>query len=447
MERRTGYALLGIERIAYEVIGDGPIDIVGNSGWFPPFDVEWDDPYARSFLGQLARFARVVRFDRRGVGASDPVPGDALPPWESLSDEIETVMDAADSGQAVLLVGGSAVAPAALFASSRQARTRGLILFQPTVRLKADEDYPFGLSDEEHSMMLRQLSEQWGTGQFIASMIPSRSGDPQFLDYLAKLERAATSPTVIRKYVEADASSDGRWVLPSITAPALVIQRTDNPMLPVEHGRYIAERIPNATLVEVPGSDIAPYYEHADLILDAIEDFVTAIEPASTSDRRLATVMFTDIVDSTRTAEGLGDRRWRTLLDRHDEVARQVVEYHSGHWVQSTGDGLLATFPGPGRAILAAENLLREMSDIRLQLRTGIHTGEIEARGHNVGGIGVHIAARVMAMAGPSEILVSRTVKDLVVGSNFEFEDRGIHELKGVDDAWQLYAVAGWNGR
>ena len=443
MERRTGYALLGDERIAYEVVGDGAVDIVANSGWFPPFDVEWDDPYARAFIGQLTRFARMVRFDRRGVGASDPLPGNALPPWESFSDEIECVMDAAGSEQAVLMVGGSAVAPAALFATSHQSRTRGLILFQPTVRLKADEDYPFGLSDEEHSIMLRQLSEQWGTGQFIASMIPSRSGDPQFLDFLSKLERAATSPTIIRKYVEADARSDGRSVLPSITAPTLVIQRTDNPMLSVEHGRYIAESIPSATLVEVPGSDIAPYYEHADMILDAIEDFVTAIEPASTADRRLATVMFTDIVDSTRAAEDLGDRHWRKLLDRHDEIARQVVEYHSGHWVQSTGDGMLATFPGPGRAILAADNLLREMSHLRLQVRTGIHTGEIEVRGHNVGGIGVHIAARVMEMAGPSEILVSRTVKDLVVGSNFDFEDRGTYEFKGIDDAWQLYAVAG----
>lgn len=441
MERTTSYADLDGQRIAYEVVGGGAVDFVLNTGWLNTFDAEWDDPYSRAFLSQWGRFGRLIRFDRRGVGASDPIPVDALPPWESLSDEIEAVMDAAGSEQAVVVAGGTAAPAAAFFVASRPERTRGLVLFQATVRLLADDDYPFGMTADEHEQMLELLSQEWGTGRFILSMMPSRAGDPEFLEYLARVERSTATPTLIRRYIEADASADGRAMLPLITAPTLVLHRTGSPGLPIEHGRYVAEHIPNARLVELPGADIAPMYEYPELTLAAVEDFAAEIEPAGAPDRQLATVLFTDIVGSTRKAEELGDRRWQELLDRHNEIARQTVQNHAGRWVRSTGDGMVATFQGPGRAIVGAGRLRAGAVAVGLHIRTGIHTGEVEIRGVEVGGIAVHLAARVMETASPDEILVSRTVKDLVVGSDLQFEDRGIRTLKGIDDAWQLYAV------
>lgn len=443
MERSTGYAELSGQRIAYEIIGDGPIDLVINTGWFSPFDVEWDDPSSRAFYQQLARFSRAIRFDRRGVGASDPIAVDALPPWESLGDEIEAVLDAVGSEQAVVMAGGNAGPGTAFFAASRPSRTLGLILFQTTVRLLKDENYPFGIDEDERDRQLQLLREAWGTGASVELFFPSRVSDSDFIEYVAKQERATTSPTVIAKYIEADASSDGRAVLPTITVPTLVMHRTNSPALSIEHGRYMAEHIPDATLVELPGGDVAPFFEYPELALAGIEEFASAIQPVTEPNRQLATVMFTDIVDSTRRAEQLGDRRWQALLDRHNEIARETVSANAGTWVRSTGDGMLATFPGPGRAIIGGAGLQTEVAKIDLSIRTGIHTGEVEINGDDVGGIAVHLAARIMAEARADEILVSRTVKDLVVGSDLVFEDRGAHTLKGIDDPWQLYAVIG----
>lgn len=443
VKRVTGYAELAGQRIAYEVVGEGPVDFVANTGWLSPLDVEWDDPHSRAFFEQWARFARIIRFDRRGVGASDPIPPDALPPWESLSDEIESVMDAVDSDQAVLVAGGTAAPASALFAASRPERALGLVLFQATVRLLEDDDYPFGLSKADHAQMIGRLDREWGTGRFTASLFPSRAEDPEFIEYLAKQERATSSPTLIRRYLEADASSDARAVLPLIKVPTLVLHRTDSPALPIEHGRYVAEHIPNSRLVELPGGDIAPMYESPELAIAAIEEFASEIRPlARKHERQLATVLFTDIAASTQVAEKLGDRRWRGLLERHDQVSRQTVGDHLGNWITSTGDGALATFPGPGRAIRSATSLRRRVRDIGLSIRTGIHTGEIEIRGDDVGGIAVHLAARIMSTADPGEILVSNTVKDLVIGSEIEFEDRGTHRLKGIEGQWRLYSVA-----
>ena len=442
MQRHTGYAELEDQRIAYEVFGEGPVDFVANTGWLSPFDVEWDDPHARVFHQEWARFSRVIRFDRRGVGASDPIPSDALPPWESLGDEIEAVMDAVGSSQAIVLAGGTAAPAAAFFAATRPERVVGLVLFQATVRLMEDDDYPFGLTKEEHTRMLEALDREWGTGGFTASLFPSRAADPQFREYLAKQERSTASPGLIRRYIEADASADGRALLPSINVPTLVLHRTSAPALPIEHGRYVAEHVPNARLVELPGGDIAPFYEYPELTLAAMEEFVREIEPVTVSNRQLATVLFTDIVGSTEKAEQLGDRRWRALLDRHDEVARQTVTEHLGDWITSTGDGIVATFQGPGRAIRSATSLNRDIRAFGLHTRSGIHTGEIEIRDGNVGGFAVHLAARVMALADPDEIMVSRTVKDLVVGSDLSFEDRGSHLLKGIQDPWHVYALS-----
>ena len=445
MEPTTGYASLGEERIAYQIIGDGPVDIIVTAGWWSPWDIEWEEPSIRAFFMEVARSARVIRFDRLGMGASDPIPLDALPPWESLSDEIEAVMDAVDSEQAVILGAGNAGAPAALFAASHPERTTGLILWHTTVRYGWDEDYQFGQTKEEEQQWLELTTSDWGGGGEVLTRLafPSRANDPDFPKYQARVERATSSPKAIGKYLASETLVDGRAVLPTITVPTLVMHRTDSPMLSIDHGRYMAEHIANATLVEIPGGDATPYWEHPGLIDATMVEFASGTSPAAAPDRQLATVMFTDIVDSTRKAEELGDRRWQALLDRHHEITRQTVGNHTGHWVRSTGDGILATFPGPGRAIVGATDLLGTISTIDLSLRTGIHTGEIEIRGDDVGGIAVHLAARIMAEAAADEILVSRTVKDLVVGSDLAFQDRGTHALKGIDEDWHLYAVTG----
>jgi pimeloyl-ACP methyl ester carboxylesterase len=446
MEPTTGYALLDDQHIAYQIIGDGPIDIILTVGWWAPFDTDWDEPNIRAFFQQLARFSRVIRFDRRGIGASDPVPLDALPPWESLADEIEAVMDAVGSERAVIVSAGDSGPAGALFAATRPGRTIGLILFHTTVRTLEDHDYPFGISAEESEAQLGAILEHWGSGMMIDIAYPSRVGDPGFMQFVAKVQRAGASPTAMRKYLEANAIADARALLPTITVPTLVLHRTNSPVIPIEHGRYMAEHIPGARLVELPGGDLAPYWEYPELFIGAVEDFVAGAQPAGDPDRQLATVMFTDIVDSTRRAEELGDRYWQALLDRHHEIAKQSVKDHSGRWIRSTGDGILATFTGPGRAIVGAATLRGGLAGIDLHIRTGIHTGEIEIRGDDVGGIAVHLAARVMSEAHADEILVSRTVKDLVVGSDITFQDRGVHSLKGIGEGWQLFAVAATPG-
>jgi class 3 adenylate cyclase len=273
------------------------------------------------------------------------------------------------------------------------------------------------------------------------NIFPSRVSDPDFASFYAKVQRATTSPTAIGKYMATEIDADGRPVLPTITVPTLVLHRRNSTSIPIEHGRYMAEHIPNAELIELPGGDVAPYWETPELVVTAIEEFVSGGRPAAALDRQLATVVFTDIVDSTRKAEELGDRSWQALLDRHHEIAKHAVANHAGHWIRSTGDGILATFVGPGRAIVTATGLQTDIAGIDLHIRTGIHTGEIEVRGNDVGGIAVHLAARIMAQAQPDEILVSRTVKDLVVGSDLAFEDRGTYALKGINEDWQLYAV------
>lgn len=442
MEPTTGYAALGDERIAYQIIGDGPIDLVVTAGWYSPFDAEWEEPNIRAFFHQLARFCRVIRFDRRGIGASDPIPLDALPPWESLVDEIEAVMDAVGSERAFLLAAGNAGPGGALFAASRPERASGLILFHTTVRWRRADDYPFGYTTEEMAEWARVTTEEWGTTTtLMESIFPSRVSDPDFASFYAKLQRATTSPTAIGKYMATEMDADGRPVLPTITVPTLVLHRLNSISIPIEHGRYMAEHIPNAELVELPGGDVAPYWETPELVVNAIEEFISGGRSATALDRQLATVVFTDIVDSTRKAEELGDRSWQALLDRHHEIAKHAVANHAGHWIRSTGDGILATFVGPGRAIVTATGLQTDIAGIDLHIRTGIHTGEIEVRGNDVGGIAVHLAARIMAQAQPDEILVSRTVKDLVVGSDLVFEDRGTYALKGINEDWQLYAV------
>jgi class 3 adenylate cyclase len=438
----TRYARLGPDRLAYQVLGQGPPDLVLTMGSFSHVDVVWEDPQIALFLRRLASFCRLVRFDRRGTGASDPLPHDPLPPWEAYAEELVAVMDAVRSERAALLATGPEAGPMALFfAGTRPEQTGALILADATARYLVADDYPIGVPPETAEKMIARAAELWGTEEIAGINVPSRADDERFLRWSARLQRAIASPRVVRAHLGALLEVDVRPILPLIQAPTLVLHHTDFQQLPVEHGRYLAEHIPRARLVELPG-DLPLVWEHPDLVLDLIEEFLTGVRRPAAPNRVLATVLFTDIVGSTQRAGELGDRRWRELLDVHDELAGRLVERWGGRLVKTTGDGALATFDGPGRGIGCAAALGDELAGIGLQIRAGLHTGEVELRDGDVGGLAVHIAARVLAAAGPGDILVSRTVRDLVVGSDVVLEDRGTHPLKGVEGSWQLFAVS-----
>ncbi|MFB3050033.1 MAG: alpha/beta fold hydrolase [Acidimicrobiia bacterium] len=442
MEPVTGYAQLGAQRIAYQVFGDGPIDLVITAGFWGSFDVEWENPAIRLFYERLSSFSRVIRFDRRGTGGSDPLPFDALPPWEAFAEEIEAVMDAAGSRQAALMAIADVGPVGLLFAATRARRTRAVVLFNTTARFIVADDYPIGLTQAEYETMGQAIGEEWGTSSEAAAryFYPSQASDPRFLQWLTKLERAITSPTAVFQYAMSAAEADARPLLSSVHVPVLVLHRVDSGFTPLAHGRYVADHIDGARLVELPGGDEYPYFEHPELTLSALEEFLTGTERQPATDRVLASVLFTDIVDSTRRAEEVGDLQWKALLDLRDELSTQVATSYGGRVVRSTGDGLFTIFDGPGRAIKAAHELREQLEHVDLPIRAGIHAGEVDVSGGEVQGIAVHLGALVMAEAGSNEILVSSTVRDLVAGSGLGFADRGKYSFEGIEGEWNLFA-------
>jgi class 3 adenylate cyclase len=432
---------LGQDRIAYQVMGQGPPDLVVTPGSFTHMDAVWEDPAVALMFRRFASFSRLIRFDRLGTGASDPAPLDHLPPWESYAEELAAVLDEVGSERAAIL-GGLDAGPMGIYsAATKPGRTSALILFNTTAKYLAADDYPIGIPREVAEALLDQVDQLWGTEAMAQLTVPSRADDERFRRWIARAARSAASPRAAQAFLRAMFEIDARPLLPLIHAPTLVLHRTSYPMIPIEHGRYLAEHIPDARLVELPGADWLLAYQAADVALDHVEVLLGNLRRPVVPNRVLATVLFTDIVASTEQAGQLGDRRWRELLDVHDEVARRVVEEFQGRLVKTTGDGILATFDGPGRGIRCAAALRDELGGVGLQIRAGLHTGEVELRDGDVGGIAVHLAARVMAAAGPGEIFTSRTVRDLVVGANITVEDRGPHALKGIDDPWQLFAV------
>ncbi|MDP9342379.1 MAG: adenylate/guanylate cyclase domain-containing protein [Actinomycetota bacterium] len=441
VERATGYARLGSGRIAYEVFGSSPLDLVLTAGSFGAFDTDWEDPLAELFFRRLASFARVVRFDRRGTGGSDPLPLDALPPWESFVEELDCVMTEVGSERTAIMTSYDAGPMGMLFAATRPERTAALILVNTSAKYVAADDYPEGIPAEAAEQLNLTMAERWGSDQHVLLQVPSRADDPRFRSWYAKKTRSIAGPTAAAAYFRSMFKADARAILPAIHVPTLVLHRTAYRFMPIQHGRYLAEHIDGARLVELPGSDGPLYWDHPDEALDAVEEFLTGVTPPAPSDRALATVLYTDIVDSTAQVERMGDARWHALLDLHDDVAARILRTQGGRLVKSTGDGVLATFDGPGRAIRFATGFREQLQPLELAIRAGIHTGEIEVRGNDIGGIAVHLASRIMALAGRGEILVSRTVKDLVVGSDLAFEDRGSHHLKGIEGEWQLLAV------
>jgi class 3 adenylate cyclase/pimeloyl-ACP methyl ester carboxylesterase len=441
MEPVRGYARLNGQRIYYQTIGEGPPDIVVNTGSWGALDVEWEDPGVRLFHQKAAELGRVISFDRRGAGASDPLPLDALPPWESFVDELECVMDHVGTEKATILGGGDGGPTTLLFAANRPERVSSMVLYCAYARLATADDYPFGIPPEQFETYVTEVGETWGTPGSAALWLPSKSDDPEFLSWMAKVQRSVYSPGAAEAFARQSLATDARALLSAIHVPTLVLHVRNNPLMRLDFGRYIADHIEGAEFRELDGTDASPYWEKPDQFLSMISSFVLGVTHTPVTDRRLAAVMFTDIVDSTEKAEELGDRSWRALLDEHDSTSRRLISQNKGDVIKMTGDGVLATFDGPGRAIRSAEALNAELSKVGVSLRTGIHTGEIEFRGADVGGLAVHLASRVMALAEPGQILVTRTVKDLVVGSHIPFTDRGSQRLKGIEGDWQLYSV------
>lgn len=439
LEVETRFARCPNGRIAYQVVGAGPVDMVFMSAWFSHVDGRWEEPGFARMLQHFASYARLILFDKRGSGASDPLPGGATT-WEDWADDIRTVMDAAGSERAAIVGVGDSGPIAMLFAATYPERVSSLVVVNTAARLTRAADYPWGRTPAEVEDFLARAEDAWGTGGMVELFSPSKHDDPAYRRWWAKYQRISASPGNATAAGRLIFAMDVRPFLRTIRVPTLVIQRADLPMVTVEHGRYLAEHIPGAVYREFPGSDYFIYLGEPDVV-EAIEEFITGVRPELEVDRVLATVVFTDIVGSTDRAASLGDRRWRQVMELHDHLVRSKLEEFRGRLVRTTGDGMLATFDGPGRAIRSAVAIRQGLEGVGVDIRSGVHTGEIEMRTHEVGGIAVHIGARVMAEAQPSEVLVSSTVRDLVVGSGIRFEDRGERELKGVPDRWHLYAV------
>jgi pimeloyl-ACP methyl ester carboxylesterase len=437
----TRYAQSGDVHIAYQVFGDGDLDLVLVNGFTTHVELVWEHEPARHFLDRLASFARVITFDRRGSGLSDPVA--EAPTLEQRMDDVRAVMDAAGSERAALLGISEGVTMSILFAATYPDRVAALVCYGGMARSTEDDDYPWASPVEA---LVESGSELigpfWGQGAIIEIGAPSQADNPDTRAFYARLERASASPGMLGSLVLMFFDLDVRDIVPNVHVPTLVLHRRYDRLVNVRHGRWLAEHLPNARMVELPGHDHLPWYEDPDRTLGEIQEFLTGARDAPEPERTLATVLFTDIVDSTRTAAELGDQRWRTVLEGHQRAVREALGRFDGQEVKSTGDGFLATFDGPARAIRCARAVHGSSEPLGIRIRAGIHTGECEVMGEDIGGIAVHIAARVSALAGPGEVLVSRTVKDLVAGSGIQFTDRGTHALKGVPDTWQLHAVA-----
>jgi len=436
----TRYARSGDDYIAYQTLGDGPRDIVFMSAWFSHIDGRWEEPRFAAMLRRFASFGRLIVFDKRGSGASDPLPA-AEPTWEDWADDIRTVMDAAGSQRATIIGVGDSGPMAALFAATYPQRVQSLVLANTGARLVRDRDYPWGLTQDDVAEFLLNAKKTWGTGGLANSFAPSTAEDERYHQWWARYQRMGASPGRSTAMARLIFQMDVRKILAAIHVPTLVVHRRDVDLFPLAFGRYLAQHIEGAKLVELDGRDAFIYIGDSDAVIDEIEEFVTGTPRGADIDRVLATVLLTDIVGSTDKAVALGDHRWRAMLDAHDDIVRSQLERYRGQLHRVTGDGVLATFDGPARGIRCAFAMRDDLRSAGLEIRSGLHTGEIELRGTEIGGVNVHIAARISSEAGANEILCSSTVKDLVTGSEIAFEDRGLRPLKGIPQEWHLYAV------
>jgi pimeloyl-ACP methyl ester carboxylesterase len=439
MTPETRYTKSGDISIAYQVVGSGPRDLILVPGWVSNVEVFWEEPAVARFLGRLASFSRLILFDKRGTGLSDRLG--ELPTLETRMDDVRAVMDAVGSERAALCGYSEGGVMCALFAATYPSRTSGLIMVGSYARLKPAPDYPWGRPQEVHDSLLESIQRDWGGPVGLDIRAPSLMHDERARQWWARFLRMSASPSAAAALTRMNYEIDIRDLLPAIRVPTLILHATGDLTTNVGASRYMAERIPEAKLVEFPSTDHLPWATDSDAIVDEIAEFVTGERHVREPDRILATILFTDIVGSTDRAATMGDQRWRDLLQGFYGRVRGEFRQYRGIEVGTAGDGVLARFDGPARAIRCAQSVTHAVRALGIDVRTGLHTGECELIGDNVGGIAVHTAARVAALAQPAEVLVSHTVRDLVAGSGIRFEGRGTHTLKGVPGEWPLFAA------
>ena len=442
MQTKTEYVRSGDTHIAYQVVGDGPIDMVYVPGWVSHVELAWEEPTLARFLNRLASFSRLICFDKRGTGLSDRVPNDKLPTLEERMDDLRVVLDAVGANSVSVFGVSEGANLCALFAATYPNRTNAVVLFGSFAKRIWSEDYPWAPTMQERAKDYEIIEREWGGKMDLAHYVPSRMDDEEFIQRLATYFRRAASPGAAVTLLRMNTQIDIRGVLPAIHVPTLIIHRTGDQDAKVEGARWMAQRITGAKYIELPGDDHLPWTGDQDSILDEIQEFLTGERPEPDITRVLTTILFTDIVESTERAHELGDPQWKQVLEKHDRICKQKLDQFRGRLIKSTGDGVHATFDGPGRGIACAKGIIRDAQAIGLQIRAGLHTGECEIRGDEVEGIAVHLAARVAALAAPEQVFVTRTVRDLVSGSGIEFEDHGTHQLKGFPEAWQLFVAS-----
>jgi pimeloyl-ACP methyl ester carboxylesterase len=434
----TKYAKSGDVNIAYQVVGDGPLDLVYVPGWVSNIALMWEEPAHAHLLRRLASFSRLILFDKRGTGLSDPVPLDRLPMLEQRMDDVRAVMDAAGSERAALFGSSEGGLMSVLFAATYPERTRALIALAIYAKRIWSSDYPWAPTPEARAAEIDSIERAWGGEMDISNLAPT--ADEAFKRRAVAYLRRSASPGAAVALLRMNTQIDVRDVLPTIRVPTLVLQRAGDRDVNVEEGRWIAAQIPDAKYVELPGDEHLIWAGDVDAVVDEVEEFLTGERPLPEANRVLSTVLFTDVVDSSAHAAELGDRRWREVIGEHHARVRRQLDRFRGREIDTAGDGFFATFDGPGRAVRAAWTIRESVRELGIEIRAGVHTGECELMADKVGGIAVHTGARVAGAAGPGEVLVSSTVRDLVAGSGIGFEDRGEHELKGVG-SWRLYSV------
>ena len=427
--------------IAYQVVGDGPLDLVWVPGWVSHVEAIWEEPSAARFLERLASFSRLILFDKRGTGMSDRVANTELPTLEQRMSDVLTVCDEVGSKRAALLGISEGAPMCVLFGATYPARTSAIILLGGFARELVGDGYPWGYTRESLDAFIEEIGRDWGGPVGLDVRAPSRAGDERFRTTWARYLRLGASPSAVLALVRMNAGIDVRPVLDACRVPTLVLHRSGDKAVPVESGRYLAERIPGATLVELPGDDHLPWVGDADAILGEIEEFLTGVRHDREPNRVLSTVLFTDIVGSTQRAAELGDKTWGDLLQAHHAIVRTQLERYGGTEAGTAGDGFVALFDGPARAVRCALAIVSAVRPLGLEIRAGLHTGEVELAPDGVRGLAVHIGARIGALADAGEVVTSRTVKDLVVGSGLSFRERGRAVLKGVPDEWELFTV------
>jgi len=442
MQPETKYARSGDYHIAYQVVGDGPIDLVFVAGWITHLEHLWENPAFARLRQRLASFSRLILFDKRGVGMSDRVPRQQLPTLEERMDDVRAVMDAVRSERAFLLGESEGGPMVMLFAATFPDRVAGLITYASFARRAWAPDYPCGLTPEVQQAFFDDVEQHWDNDSIEVTLrAPSLTQDEHLRRWFISYQRLGASPGAADALLRMNFEIDIRHVLPTLRVPTLILHCSGDTRVDVGNSRYLADHILNARYIELPGVDHAWTVGSVDDVVVEIEEFVTGERHAVEPDRVLATVLFTDIVASTEHLTKVGDRRWRDLLDEHFRLARRELSRFRGREVKTTGDGLLASFDGPARAVRCATAIRDAVRPLGIEIRAGVHTGEVEVMTDDLGGIAVHVGARVMAHAGPSEVLASSTVKDLVAGSGLEFEDRGTHLLRGVSGEWRLFRV------